>query len=385
VLSALHAFATAAVDIESSARGYALTGTEAYLQPFELARRQAPQRLDELRDLLRADPKELGRVERLTSLLAERIALSEFAIAQKRGAPDEPSVARLAPRGRETSDEIRRIVEDIEADQRHDLASRKIAWQQELESTRTSEALSALTSLTVITLSLWALLRLRRTEAPAPTVEPVSAPAVVTPPTPPAPPAADFESLVDETLRRTALLQSSHPVGSAERARVETLRSAIESARSGASPADALVVIERLGLPLALSALARDVRERLGCTVRESIDSTTQLPPAHAALLFGAADWALVALCMQAPVGEVGIGLASDDTHVVARVESPNGGEAALDAELDARAAKLSQQVVALGGAWQWNASDNGRSLTVTLPTSWRSQSTHDTPEPARA
>src|SRR6266542_3180881 len=44
VLSALHAFATAAVDIESSARGYALTGNEAYLQPFEAARRQAPLR-----------------------------------------------------------------------------------------------------------------------------------------------------------------------------------------------------------------------------------------------------------------------------------------------------------------------------------------------------
>src|SRR5512144_853717 len=92
VLSAVHAFATAAVDIESSARGFALTGNESYLQPFELARRQAPLRLDELRDLLRDEPKQLARVEQLTSLLAERIGISEHGIAQKRSAPDEPFV-----------------------------------------------------------------------------------------------------------------------------------------------------------------------------------------------------------------------------------------------------------------------------------------------------
>src|SRR6266540_4024764 len=208
VLSALHAFATAAVDIESSARGYALTGNEAYLQPFEAARRQAPLRLDELRDLMRDEPKQLARVERLTGLLAERIAISDHGIAQKRTAPDEPFVMRFGSRGRESSDEIRRTVEDIEADERQDLAARKNVWQQELERARTTEALSALSSLTVITLSLWALLRLRRSEAPAPAAS-VAAAAAPAPPAPMPEPAADFDTLVDETLRRAALLQSS--------------------------------------------------------------------------------------------------------------------------------------------------------------------------------
>src|SRR6266545_628932 len=218
VLSALHAFATAAVDLESSARGYALTGNEAYLQPFEVARRQAPMRLDELRDLLRDDPTQLARVEKLTPLLAERISISEHGIAQKRTAPDEPFVLRFGSRGRESTDEIRRSVEDIEADERQDLAIRKSVWQQELERARTTEALSSLSSLTVITLSLWALLRLRRSEAPAlaPSAPPQAEPAPTAAAT--SPPAADFETLVDETLRRSALLQASHPAGSGERA-----------------------------------------------------------------------------------------------------------------------------------------------------------------------
>ncbi|SRR6266540_2878892 len=385
VLSALHAFATAAVDIESSARGYALTGNEAYLQPFEAARRQAPLRLDELRDLMRDEPKQLARVERLTGLLAERIAISDHGIAQKRTAPDEPFVMRFGSRGRESSDEIRRTVEDIEADERQDLAARKNVWQQELERARTTEALSALSSLTVITLSLWALLRLRRSEAPAPAAS-VAAAAAPAPRAPMPEPAADFDTLVDETLRRAALLQASHPAGSAERARVELLREAIESARSGVASSEALAVVERLGLPLALSALAHAVRDREGCTVRESIEAATPpLPAAYATLLFCAADWALALLCAQRRGSDIGVGLATDDGRVVLRVESPLRATTPLDAEQQARAAKLSQAVCALGGSWQWSAGDNGQGLTATVPATTRNASEAAEAESARA
>ncbi|MGZ8203806.1 MAG: CHASE3 domain-containing protein [Burkholderiales bacterium] len=387
VLSALHAFATAAVDLESSARGYALAGNDAYLQPFEAARRQAPLRLDELRDLLRDEPKQLARVEQLTPLLAERISISEHAIALKRAAPDEPYVLRFGSRGRESSDEIRRTVEDIEADERQDLATRKSAWQQELERARTTEALSALSSLTVITLSLWALLRLRRTEAEmsAPAPSPLPLPATA-PPAPVSPPAADFDALVDETLRRSALLQASHPAGSEERARVEALRETIEAARSGIAPSEALAVMERLGLPHALSALAQAVREREGCTVRESIEvATPPLSAARASLLFRAADWAFAILCAQRRGGEIGVGLATDGSRVVVRVESPLRASMPIDVEQEAQAAKLAQQLATAGGTWQWSAGETGQGLTVTLPHPARAPAEIPETEPARA
>jgi CHASE3 domain sensor protein len=363
VLSALHAFATAAVDIESSARGYALTGGDTYLQPFDAARRAAPARLDELRDLLRDDAKQLARVERLTALLAERIAISEHGIAQKRSAPDEPFTMRFGTRGRESSDEIRRIVEDVAADERQDLAARKIAWQQELERARTSEALSALSSLTVITLAFWVLTRLRRTELPdAPAAAPASAPTA-------APPAAtDFNTLVDETLRRAALLLASHPAGSPERARVEALRDALESVRSGVAPSDALSIVERLGLPAALSALAQSVREREQCTVRESIAGVPALASAHALLLLRSASWALDVLCSHRPAGDIRVGLAREAEQVVLRVESASREFASLAAEHDAERVRLAQGAAAARGTWQWSAGENGQGLTVTVP-----------------
>jgi CHASE3 domain sensor protein len=369
ILSALHAFATAAVDLESSARGFALTGSESYLQPFETARRQAPMRLDELRDLMRDEPRELARVEQLTPLLAERIAISEHGIAQKRTAPEEPFVLRFGSRGRESTDEIRRIVEDIEADERQDVAMRKSAWQHELERARTTEALSALSSLTVITLSLWALLRLRRNEADAMTPDPIVPPLEGPTPPPTSVPQTDFDGLVDETLRRAALLHASHPAGSAERARVETLRDAIEAARSGVAPAEALAVIERLGLPLALSALAQTVREREGCKVRESIASSTpRLPAAQSSLMFRAADWALAVLCTPNSDGEIGVGLVADDSRVVLRVETPVRPSIPIGPAVESVGARLAQQVGAVGGTWQWSAGETGQGLTVTLP-----------------
>ncbi len=386
VLSAVHAFATAAVDIESSARGFALTGNESYLQPFEIARRQAPLRIDELRDLLRDEPKQLARVEQLTSLLAERIAISEHGIAQKRAAPDEPFALRFGSRGRESSDEIRRLVEDIEADERQDLATRKSVWQQELERARTTEALSALSSLTVITLSLWALLRLRRAET-----EPLAAAPGASGPRAPSPPqlsapAPDFEGLVDETLRRAALLHASHPAGTVERARIEMLRDAIEAARSGVVPTEALAVIERLGLPLALSALAQTVRERDGCTVRESIATATpRLPAAQGSLLFRAADWALAVLCTPNSEREIGVGLAADDSRIVLRVESPARPAIPIASAQQALAATLSQRIGAVGGTWQWSAGETGQGLTVTLPLPEKAPAESSETESARA
>jgi CHASE3 domain sensor protein len=381
VLSALYAFATAAADIDGGARGYALTGSESYLQPFEAARREAPMRLDELRDLLRDEPKQLERVERLTSLLAERISLAELAIAQKRGAPDEPFAMRFGPRSRDASDEIRRTVDDIASDERQDLAARKLAWQQELESARTTEALTALSSLTVITLSLWALLRLRRIEAPSP----ASHPATPAQSPPPPPLAADYDTLVDDTLHRAALLQASHPGGSAERARVALLREAVEHARAGVSASQSLLLLERIGLPLALSALAQAIAQREHCTVRQSIDaSSPNLAASHALLAFRVADWALTRLCA-GPAGELGIGLAADEAGVVLRIEGPARADAGAADITDERGTALAREVTAAGGAWHWNAGDAARSLTLALPVSNAAERSAIAPESTRA
>ena len=181
------------------------------------------------------------------------------------------------------------------------------------------------------------------------------------------------------------MLQASHPAGSAEREHIDALRSAIEGARSGVSPSDASVVLERLGLPTALSALAHAVREAQRCTVRESIDDAPPLSLAQAVLIFRAASWALDVLCSRRPPGESAIGLAAEDAHVVLHVQSTQHTQSPLSASQEAERARLSQQVTSAGGTWQWTAGDDDQRLTVTLPAP--SQQSFEAPasEPLRA
>ena len=86
----LQALQNDVIDIETSARGFVLTGDAADLEAYERARRDIPALLTSLRDRLRDNPDALALVESLVPLIARRTALSGAAIEQKRNAPDKP-------------------------------------------------------------------------------------------------------------------------------------------------------------------------------------------------------------------------------------------------------------------------------------------------------
>ena len=111
----LKALLAAVNDIETAGRGFALTADESYLETFERGRQRIPGLLSDLRDRMRDDAVELGLVEELVSLIAERTMITVAGIERKRSAPAQPYEMQFGGRGNATSEEIRTIVGTLEA------------------------------------------------------------------------------------------------------------------------------------------------------------------------------------------------------------------------------------------------------------------------------
>lgn len=71
------------IDVESGARGFALTGLEAFLEPYDAGKRRLPAQLAVLRALVR-DSAQQQRLPRLDSLVARRLSLAEDRVRRRR-------------------------------------------------------------------------------------------------------------------------------------------------------------------------------------------------------------------------------------------------------------------------------------------------------------
>lgn len=92
---------------ESSQRGFLLTGNEIYLAPYDSAKTQAEQQLEDLARLLPADAPNRGMLPRLSEAVAEKIAEMDSSIALKSADRDDEALALIQRnRGKALMDEI---------------------------------------------------------------------------------------------------------------------------------------------------------------------------------------------------------------------------------------------------------------------------------------
>jgi signal transduction histidine kinase len=73
-----------AVDIETSARGYVISGTDNFLEPFNSGKQRALQNIDELKGLTADNKGQSENLNQLTKLVNEKIATSEAYIETRR-------------------------------------------------------------------------------------------------------------------------------------------------------------------------------------------------------------------------------------------------------------------------------------------------------------
>jgi two-component sensor histidine kinase len=92
---------------ESSQRGYLLTGNEIYLAPFDTAKGLIEQNLDRLKQSLAPYPETAPMLQRLSVLIADKLAEMEQTVLLKNDRRDEEALAMLRTnRGKALTDEI---------------------------------------------------------------------------------------------------------------------------------------------------------------------------------------------------------------------------------------------------------------------------------------
>jgi len=118
VIIALERVLDVAQDAESSARGYALTGSELYLAPYETAVGDSYSPMDRLRELLRDSHGQEAQLDSLQSLMEQRIALSQTQVNLRR-ASGLAAVAQQIATGEDlqVTRKIRAIVASMESDE----------------------------------------------------------------------------------------------------------------------------------------------------------------------------------------------------------------------------------------------------------------------------
>jgi CheY-like chemotaxis protein/CHASE3 domain sensor protein len=131
VLAQLQALLSTLKDAETGQRGYLLTGgRDGYLEPYTAAKQALPAELAAVRNLTAGDPVQQQRLAVLQSLAADKMQeLGETIELKRAGRTDAALDLVLTDRGKNTMDQIRNLVRDMESSERQLIALRTAEWR----------------------------------------------------------------------------------------------------------------------------------------------------------------------------------------------------------------------------------------------------------------
>src|SRR5882672_7977035 len=121
-------------DAESSTRGYIATGDEAYLKPYQERRSEILSAAVSLRQLVRDNPSQVERTQRLASFLKDRVDRFDELIRIRKVEGTAAASAGLTP-GRVLSEKARGVLIELENEERSLLSSRVATSDRSLNRT----------------------------------------------------------------------------------------------------------------------------------------------------------------------------------------------------------------------------------------------------------
>jgi PAS domain S-box-containing protein len=127
VIETSEALLTRAVDAETGQRAFLLTGLESFLQPYQGSRDDIDRYLDSLRQLKRGDPAQTARIDAIEKLVAERFALLDVGIAQRRASTATVVDADRLLAGKRKMDQLRAAVASLHTHEQGLLVERREA------------------------------------------------------------------------------------------------------------------------------------------------------------------------------------------------------------------------------------------------------------------
>ena len=123
VMTMLEATVQHLVDVETAGRGFALTGHELFLEPYEPGRRAVHQDVDALRPLTADNPDQQRRLDVLGPQVIAKIEASDKLVAARRRTGAVPTALQLE-RGRQIMKEVRATARLMEAEEERLLVTR---------------------------------------------------------------------------------------------------------------------------------------------------------------------------------------------------------------------------------------------------------------------
>jgi signal transduction histidine kinase/CheY-like chemotaxis protein len=141
LVSGINALRSSVTDAETAQRGFVLTGEDRYLEPYRQARADIPALLKSLATLSMTRPDQAERIERLDSLVNEKLGELDLTIELRRSKGFDASLAVVrSDRGRAVMEHVREICLQIQT-----VADRSLA--QYSEQARRSQREGALISI----------------------------------------------------------------------------------------------------------------------------------------------------------------------------------------------------------------------------------------------
>ncbi len=124
-------------DVQSSQRGFIITGSEDYLAPYYIAEPAIHEQLDDLRPMLADNPEQSQRLEDLKLHVKERISIAETVIEtyRQKGQDAAFGLVHKGP-GKRQMDEIRAIVKVMTLHEENLLEQRRTAMDRSLKTSR---------------------------------------------------------------------------------------------------------------------------------------------------------------------------------------------------------------------------------------------------------
>ncbi|GAC1364043.1 MAG: hypothetical protein NVSMB3_12530 [Acidobacteriaceae bacterium] len=144
---------SSSLDAETGNRGFLLTGDESYLDPYNSAMRDIPAELNIFRVLTLDNASQQTRLFELRAVLGQRDALLQQAINLRRSGASSGLQSLLAiGTGKNDMDQVRRIANDMETEERRLLARRTLGVESSARSARFAVTVASVIDLVLIVL-----------------------------------------------------------------------------------------------------------------------------------------------------------------------------------------------------------------------------------------
>ncbi|HEX3133770.1 MAG TPA: CHASE3 domain-containing protein, partial [Planctomycetota bacterium] len=118
----------ALMDVESSQRGFTLTGNEEFLDPYRLGTEKAPKAVAELQRLTPDNPVQQERLKRLQIEVGRKLDYArEVIVARRRQGFEAAQAITMSGEGKRLTDGIRQLLSEMEAEEQRLLTIREAA------------------------------------------------------------------------------------------------------------------------------------------------------------------------------------------------------------------------------------------------------------------